>query len=585
MIRRAYFCSRLGFSLAALIAAASSAFAQTASQITPKSFAPPIESGLGGGLAVGASPGLDTPPGAEKLFVKLRDVEVDGGFPGLAGAAADIRAKLMGKQVSGADIFAAARALEAAYANAGYVLVRVTLPPQKLVNGSKLRLVVVDGFIERIEVKDVPERVRQHIASLLAPLTGQRGLMLHDLERRILLAGDVPGVILRSALAAGTQPGATVLVIDAKYQPLQGTLSADNSLANSLGRYQVSIGENFNSVFGFGELAYIRATGDPAAGTNGVLSDYPRNRILAAGFILPIGIDGMTFNAEGTQARTAPASTTAFQSTDQFERLSLRLRYPWLRARDYNFATQIAFDAQDEQQSILAQPTSLPLSLDRLRIIRVTNEGNYLSSWGGTFSGSLTASFGLDALGARTAADASPILPLSRQGADATFSKLDGTLGYSQSLAEHLTTSLSAHAQTAFGSVMEHAEQIGIAGPGFLSAFDTGTLQGDSGAVVRGELASPFVLPANFFPAGATDVGIVAAPYVFGALGEVFFQNPTVLEPSHVRAASYGAGLRFNGARAGTLSNGSLTLEFARQARSDGQPLDNRLNLVSTINF
>ena len=202
----------------------------------------------------------------------------------------------------------------------------------------------------------MPERVRQHVASLLAPLTGQRGLMLHDLERRILLAGDVPGVLLSSTLAAGSLPGATVLVIDAKYQPLLGTLAADNSLATALGRIQVTIGEDFNSVFGVGELVYLRATGDPIAGTSGFLSDYPRNRILAAGFILPVGIDGLTFNAEGTQARTAPLATTAFQSADRFEHLSLRLRYPWLRARDYNLATQIAFDAEDEEQSILAQP-------------------------------------------------------------------------------------------------------------------------------------------------------------------------------------------------------------------------------------
>ena len=330
---------------------------------------------------------------------------------------------------------------------------------------------------------------------------------------------------------------------------------------------------------------YLRATGDPVAGTNGFLSDYPRNRILAAGFILPIGIDGLTFNAEGTQARTAPVSTTAFQSADQFERLSLRVRYPWLRARDDNFSTEIAFDVQDEEQSILGQPTNLPLSLDRLRILRVTNEGNYLAAWGGTFSGSLTSSFGLDALGARSAADASPILPLSRQGADATFTKLDGTLGYSQPLAEHLTTSLSAHAQTSFGSALERAEQIGIAGPGALSAFDTGTLQGDSGAVVRGEVASPFVLPPNVFPPGIDQVGIIAAPYLFAAAGEVFSQDPTALEQSHVRAAAYGAGLRLGGSQAGSLSNGSLALEFARQARSDGQPIDNRLNLISTIKF
>ena len=132
----------------------------------------------------------------------------------------------------------------------------------------------------------------------------------------------------------------------------------------------------------------------------------------------------------------------------------------------------------------------------------MTNEGNYLSPWGGTFSGSVTASFGLDAFGARTAADATPLLPLSRQGADATFAKLDGTLGYAQGLAEHLTLSLFAHAQTAFGSVMEHAEQIGIAGPGSLSAFDTGLLQGDSARWGAANSPRPsFCLSTSFRPA------------------------------------------------------------------------------------
>ena len=61
------------------------AAAQVASQITPGSFAPPIQGGLGGGASVGASPGLDTPPGADKLFVTLRAVTIEGGFPELAG--------------------------------------------------------------------------------------------------------------------------------------------------------------------------------------------------------------------------------------------------------------------------------------------------------------------------------------------------------------------------------------------------------------------------------------------------------------------------------------------------------------------
>ena len=554
----------------------SGAPAQTASQITPQTFAPPVQGGLGGGVGVGATPGLDTPPGAEKLFVRLRDIRVEGGFPELGDETAAIRAKLMGQRVSGAAIFAAARELEAAYAKAGYVLVRVTLPPQKLVSGAVLRLVVIDGMIERIETKGVPERVRARIAAVVGPLTGRRGLMLRELERRILLAGDTPGVILSSTLAPGSVTGATVLVIEAKYQPVNGIFTADNSLARELGRYQIGTGADFNSVFGFGELGYVRVNGDPG---DGFFSDHPRNRSLAAGEIVPLGIDGLTFNVEATDARTTPEASGGTQASDQFDRLSFRLREPWIRSRDFNFAQQLVFDLQDERDGLI-EPAALPLFQDRLRIVRLVNEANYLTSWGATISGALTGSAGLDVLGARTAADATPTLPLSRQGADATFAKVDGTLGYTQAFQEHFTGSFTVRGQYSFGSALLDSEQIGIAGPGSLSAFDAGTLQGDSGVVGRGELAAPFALPALF-----GTVGIVASPYVFGAIGEVFLEDPTVLERGEITAGSYGFGVHLGGGAAGTLSNGSLTLEFSRQARDDGVKDDNRFTLVTSIRF
>ena len=55
--------------------------------------------------------------------------------------------------------------------------------------------------------------------------------MLHELERRILMAGDRPGVILSSTLAPGSVTGATVLVVEAKYQPVNDIVTAENSLA------------------------------------------------------------------------------------------------------------------------------------------------------------------------------------------------------------------------------------------------------------------------------------------------------------------------------------------------------------------
>jgi hemolysin activation/secretion protein len=567
-----------GLGLAALALLPAASFAQTASQITPPSFRPNLE--RQGGFALPGTPGLATPAGAEKLFVKLSGVSIKGGLRQLAAASAELEARLTARKVSGADVFAAARDLEAAYATAGYVLVRVILPPQQLVNGARLKLVVVDGFIERIETKDVPERVRDRIMHLVGLLTGRRGLTLTEIERRVLLAGDTPGVTLRSTLAPGKAEGATVLVIDAKYQAVSETLTFDNTLSKSLGGTTLGAGLDFNSLAGLGESIYLRVSGHPDDGGNGFFDTYPRNRTLAAGFILPLWVDGLTFNAEYTDARTTPEAVAGIQTTDTFERLSLRLRYAWLRGRTANFNSEVSFDAQDETQSLFVATVPVPLSQDRLRIVRFANDGDVLTPWGATISGRATASFGIDGLGARSAVDASPILPLSRQGADAAFQKFDITLGYAQPLLEHLAVNVAARAQTSFGQPLLRSEQIGIANTSGLSAFDAGTVVGDEGYVVRGELSSPWSVP---LPTAA--LGVVAAPYIFGAYGEVSLNDPTALERASIRAASWGGGLHLGGAAPGTLSDGSLSLEYGHATRSDSGPAGDRFTVVSAFRF
>jgi len=570
----------LGLCLALLPATAQ---AQTASQITPPSFRPNLEHQ--GGFALTGAAGLATPSGAEKLFVELSGIQIKGALPELAVATADLRQRLVGRPVSGAEIFAAARDLEATYARAGYVLVRVVLPPQHLVNGASLKLTVVDGYIERIELKDVPETVRRRIASLIQPLVGRRGIVLKELERRVLLAGDTPGVILRSTLAPGQGEGATVLVIDAKYQAVSETLTFDNTLSKSLGGTTLGAGLDFNSIAGLGELIYLRASGHPDGGDNGFFDTYPRNRILAAGFILPLWVDGLTFNAEYTDARTTPEAIAGIQTTDTFERLSLRLRYAWLRGRSANFNSEVSFDAQDEQQSLFVGGDPVPLSLDRLRIVRFANDGDVLTPWGGTISGRATASFGIDGLGARSAADASATLPLSQQGADASFQKFDVVLGYNQAMLDHLVVNVSARGQTSFNAPLLHSEQIGIANTTGLSAFDAGTIVGDQGYVVRGELQSPWTLPLQSAAVFGSPLGVVAAPYIFGAYGEVSLVDPTALEASRIRATSYGLGLRLGGTAAGTLSTGSLSLEYGHATRSDGVAAGDRFTIVSAFRF
>jgi hemolysin activation/secretion protein len=190
-------------------------------------------------------------------------------------------------------------------------------------------------------------------------------------------------------------------------------------------------------------------------------------------------------------------------------------------------------------------------------------------------------SFGIDGLGARTAAEASPLLPLSRQGAEANFQKFDIVLAYNQTLIDHLAVSLTARAQTSFDKPLLRSEQIGIANTSGLSAFDAGSVVGDQGFVVRGELQSPWALPVQ----NEHGIGVVASPYVFASYGEVSLQEPTALEAGHIRATSFGGGLRLGGAAAGTLSNGALSLEYGYAHRSDDVPAGHRFTVVTAFRF
>ena len=144
---------------------------------------------------------------------------------------------------------------------------------------------------------------------------------------------------------------------------------------------------------------------------------------------MPLWIDGLTFNAEYTDARTTPQAVAGCRPPTRSIGCRCGCAMPGCAGATANFNSEVSFDAQDEKQSLFVGGGPVPLSQDRLRIVRFVNDGDVLTPWGATISGRATASFGIDGLGARTASQASAILPLSRQGADATFRKVRHHVG------------------------------------------------------------------------------------------------------------------------------------------------------------
>ncbi|CAG9295882.1 hemolysin activation/secretion protein [Celerinatantimonas diazotrophica] len=549
------------------------AFAQTASQVTQPSYAPPVtRPAQGGGLNVPATSGLTAPAGADKLFVTPSGLAVQGQLPALQAATAKIAATIKDKRVSGTALFAAARALETAYVRAGYLLARVTLPPQTLKSGMPLKLIVTLGYVERIDASAFQGATRRRIEAVLQPLVGNHAITKGELERRLLLAGDIPGVLLKSTLKAGDTPGATELVVTGRYSPVTFSAAVDNSLGSGLGHYSASLGANFNNTLGLGDVEYLQLGGYPGRNNN-VFTGEPRNRQMVAGVTVPLSINGVWLNVEGVDSRTHPTSSLSYTLLDHYQRLSAKVGYSWIRSRNLNTSSEIGFGIENETQKLAIGGNRTNWSKDRLRVLRVTQNANVYTRWGGVLSGSATASFGFDGLGARHGTTA---LPLSRSGASPNFTKLAISGRYSQPFAQNrVRWSLSGKAQTSFGDVMASSEEFGVGGFDGLSAFEGGALMGDSGAMVRSELAFPLVLPR--FGSEST-LGTAVAPYVFGAAGVTSLEQPTAVEHATTYANSFGVGLRFGVSQADSSNGTTLMLEYAHGDQTHG-PVENRFNL------
>jgi hemolysin activation/secretion protein len=525
----------------------------TPSQVTPETLRPAAPSAPGPPQISGREP-IQAPAGAEKLSFIVGHVTITGAFPELLSETRAFIGAVQGRRVTVARIYELANAMEEAYARAGYVLVRITVPEQKLNDHGPLRIVVVDGFIEKVQVDNVPEQVRALVTARMASLIGRRHIKLDEIERRLLISGDVPGLRLTSTLARGKKLGSALLVLEGTHQLITGTASVDNRLPASLGTWTYGTSVALNSAFGFGEQFYgsaqtggdLRQSFDPASPF----------RVLAVGAVLPLGLDGWIINPEYTYSRTVPEPTSGgLANIGTFTRFALRSSYPLIRTRTETFTLIGAYEYINQNVFLPASDTDL--NRDRYGVLRGGATVDTALPWlAESMQASATASQGI---GGRDDTDAAASgIPLSRQGAGPFFAKANVDMHFIQPLSEEFRFDLFGRAQTSFGKPLLTPEQFFLDGPQAVSAFATGALPVDEGATLRGELSRSFSVPGPAIP-------LILSPYAFGVVGIGRLDDPTVVEVALVRAASFGAGVHSGVNLPGGYQGLTVNFEVARQ--------------------
>lgn len=187
----------------------------------------------------------------------------------------------VGPDRSLSDLQAAAQAVADMYRRRGF-FARAFVPAQSIRDGI-VHIQVVEGRFGSMRRNSAPGRADSDFVAGMVGTNLKPGqpYALDDLERGLLLANDLPGIAVDGTLTAGTELGASDLVVDITDRPLvSASLGGSNGGARATGAYLGAAAASVNGATGQGDQLSTLAM---------------KSKGLAYGlasFAVPLGTDG-----------------------------------------------------------------------------------------------------------------------------------------------------------------------------------------------------------------------------------------------------------------------------------------------------
>jgi len=433
------------------------------------------------------------------------------------------------------DFYNVAAKITSEFNKNGFPLVRVIVPKQELdPESATVFLKVIDGFIEKVDLRKVPVMQTLRTYSYLKPLIKKKALTKDFLERKLILAGNTVGLTLKSGLMQGKKEGGAVLVIEANHKILSGSMQFNNSQSKELGTQLGQTSLTLNSPAGFGESITLFGLSRPTwKGMKGTGDDV---RIRGGGFTIsvPVSNNGLSTSVAYTESMTRPGvDLQALGIEANMKSASLMMSYPISLKEDKVWTVRGTINWADEIQQTNLSGVDEDLTHDRLTSLRVGT--NYSGCKTGCLTFDAEISRGLE-IASRSASDSAGGTPLSRTSGTSTYTHMKVDSSYLFNLYENIQTKINAGGQYTDDGLL-NSEQTSIIAEDRVSSLTSGAISGDKAWYIRGEIAHHNQLSK----------GLSFSPYVYSAMGVAYLNKATEAENKQTTAKSVGIGLNFNG--------------------------------------
>ena len=411
-------------------------------------------------------PTLNLPDG---VSVTVSDFRISGATSYPTAQLAELVKPWVGKRLDIAGLNEAAGALTRHYQANGHLLSYAYLPAQRVADGV-IELAVLEGRLEGVQIvtaQDVRLRddvIQAHTDSLTAP----GPLLQADVERKLLLLGDMPGVTARAAFTPGaTTGGADMVVSVAEDEPLEVRAEINNHGTKSTGEYRAALTLQFRDLFGWGDSTTARgAVSNKGSLVTGSLSTS-----------VPVGGDGWKLGANLSRVQYALAGNfAALGAVGQADAVGFDASYPLRRTADNSVYLKAGFDhkrLRDDQQIV---PNALVTK--RNDSGDIGGSFDYRDSIGGLSAGSATVTLGQ----LRVHDSALPAAAPRRE-----WHKLGVQLVRQQAISGPWSLYGRLSAQKT-GTTLDSSEKLGLGGPGAVRSYASGEASVDHGAVASLEV-------------------------------------------------------------------------------------------------
>jgi hemolysin activation/secretion protein len=372
----------------------------------------------------------------------------------------------LGRPLGSEELRALTRDVADVARRAGFGLATAWIPQQSLVAGV-LRVEVDEGRIDTVEVNG---NARGDVQARLNGLATGRPIRTAELERRLLLAGDMSGVSLGRATIV-RRLGRNVLVVDAAIDRVRGWAGVDNSGSGPVGPVRARLAVDFNSIAVAGDRLSLGGVVTPVQ---------PREfQYGEISYAVPVGRNGTEASVAAYAGHSDPGGSLRGQDIAGVSlQVEARVTHPLLRSRAASLWGSVAFTLRDSTLDQLGAR----VRDDRIVTASATLWGNSAFA-GGRLRVRLSYVQGLDLLGMTRRGD-----PLaSRTDAGGPFSRVEFWTEYERPLGHGFGLDLRGAGQLASRPLLA-SEEMGLGGRQFLRGFDYWELAGDEGAVISGEL-------------------------------------------------------------------------------------------------